>query len=602
MHKYRRLLQYARGHRYHFVLIFGLTVVSSALAALQPWPLKLLADQVLGKIPAPAVLNHILELFALEPTRTALLWIAVLGGLALFLLNSTLEVVLTQFWTYAGRRMVNDLAADLFARLQRRSLLFHARTSVGDTLGRVTGDSWCAYQVFTTLIFTPSQALVSLLFMALLMAWLDPTLTLLAFVVAPFMAGASFLLGKPMRLAAKLKREIEIRIQSHVQQTLTGIPVVQAFVQEDREQARFQQFADGVIRAQQRTTLISSLNGLSSGLIATLGTGIILWVGALHVTEHRLTVGGLIAFLYYLGPLQIQLKTLAGVPTALQGLRAGVDRTSEVLEATPEVPDPAGAVALPRVCGCVEIENVTFGYEPNLPVLRGISLEAKPGEMVAIVGTTGAGKSTLMNLIPRFYDPWQGCVRLDGHDLRTVPLQSLRNQIALMLQEPFLFPFSVADNIAFGRPEASRAEIETVARASNAHEFIQRLPQGYDTVIGERGVTLSGGERQRLSIARALLKDAPVLILDEPTSALDAETEQAILQALEKLMAGRTTFIIAHRLSTVRRAHRIVVLEKGRIVESGSHEELLSRSRLYAQLHELQFESKSKAATAPGQS
>ena len=596
MHKYRRLLQYARGQRFYFVLIFALTVVSSALAALQPWPLKLLADYVLGKIPTPPALNQTLGFFALKPTWTVLLWIAVLGGFALFLLNSVLEVVLTQFWTLAGRRMVYDLAGDLFARLQRRSLLFHARKSVGDTLGRVTGDSWCVYQVFTTLFFTPANALLSLIFMAWLMAWLDPVLTPLAFVVAPFMAGASFLLGKPVRLAAKLKREIEIRIQSHVQQTLTGIPVVQAFVQEEREQERFQQFADGVIHAQQRTTLISSLNSLGSGLIATLGTGIILWFGALHVAEHRLTVGGLLVFLGYLVSLQTQMKTLAGVPTALQGLSAGVDRVSEVLEAAPEIADAPGAPALPRVRGQVALENVTFGYEPNHPVLRDISLEARPGETLAIVGATGAGKTTLVNLIPRFCDPWQGCVRLDGHDLRAVQVQSLRSQIALVLQEPFLFPFSIADNIAFAKPAVSRAEVEAAARAANAHEFIQRLPQGYDTVLSERGVTLSGGERQRLSIARALLKDAPVLILDEPTSALDAETEQAILQALEKLMAGRTTFIIAHRLSTIRRADRIVVLENGSIAESGSHEELLGRGGLYARLHDLQFETKPPVA------
>ncbi|MDE3066726.1 MAG: ABC transporter ATP-binding protein [Verrucomicrobiota bacterium] len=590
MQKYRRLLQYARRQRFHFVLIFALTVTTSALAALQPWPLKLLADHVLGKVPAPEVLDHALGWFALEPTKTVLLWVAVLGGLVLFLLNSALDVVLTQWWTFAGRRMVYDLAADLFARLQRRSLLFHSRNTVGDTLGRVTGDSWCVYQVFDTALFTPGHALLMLIFMALLMAGLDPTLTLLAFVVAPFMVGASFLVSKPLRLAAKLKRDIEIRIQSHIQQTLTGIPVVQAFVQEEREQERFQRFADGVIRAQQRSTLIGSLNSLSSGLIATLGTAVILWVGALHVAEHRLPVGGLLVFLYYLGSLQTQMKTLAGGPTALQGLSAAVDRVSEILEAAPEVAERPGAQALPRARGAVRMENVTFGYEPGHEILRGVSLEVEPGETLAIVGSSGVGKTTLVQLIPRFFDPWQGRVRVDGQDVRDVQLRSLRSQIALVAQEAFLFPFSISENIALGRPDAARAEIEAAARAANAHEFIQRLPQGYDTVLGERGVTLSGGERQRLSIARALLKDAPVLILDEPTSALDAETEQAILQALERLMEGRTTFIIAHRLSTVRRADRIVVLENGAIAESGSHAELLGRGGLYARLHHLQFD------------
>jgi ATP-binding cassette subfamily B protein len=541
-------------------------------------------------------LNNALGFFGLEPAKNVLLLIVVFGTLGLFLLNSVLDVVLTQLWTIAGRRMVYDLAADLFARLQRRSLLFHSRHAVGDTMGRVTGDSWCVYRVFDTLLFTPGHAVLNLIFMAVLMAWLDPTLMLLAFVVAPFMVGASFLIGKPLRLAAKLKREIETRIQSHIQQTLTGIPVVQAFVQEEREQERFQRFADGVIRAQQRTTLIASLNSLSSGLIATLGTGAILWVGSRHVIDGRLTIGGIMVFLGYLGSLQAQMKTLAGIHTALQALSANVDRVNEILEAAPEITDPPGAPVLPSVRGRVQIENVTFGYEANRPVLREVSLEVEPGETLAIVGATGAGKTTLVNLIPRFCDPWQGRVRLDGQDLRAVQLHSLRSQIALVMQEPFLFPLSIAANISFGKPGAPLAEIEAVARAANAHEFIQRLPQGYDTIIGERGATLSGGERQRLSIARALLKNAPVLILDEPTNALDAGTEQSILQALERLMQDRTTFIIAHRLSTVRRADRIIVLENGMIGESGTHAELLARGRLYARLHNLQFETKQPAA------
>src|SRR5665213_140328 len=260
MHKYRRLLEYAQRQRFHFVFISALTIATSALAALQPWPMKILADHVLGKIPTPTALNSIFGFLALKPTTTVLLLIVVFGSLTLFLLNSVLEVVLTQLWTVAGRRMVYDLAADLFARLQRRSLIFHSRNSVGDTMGRVTGDSWCVYQVFDALLFSPAHALLTMAAMVFLMAQLDMTLTLLAFAVAPFMVGASFLVSKPLRLAAKLKREIEIRIQSQIQQTLTGIPVVQSFTQEEREQKRFEGFADGAIRAQQHSVLIGSLN------------------------------------------------------------------------------------------------------------------------------------------------------------------------------------------------------------------------------------------------------------------------------------------------------------------------------------------------------
>ena len=589
MHKYQRLLKYAGKHQFRFALIFILTIAASALAALQPWPMKILADHVLGKGPLSPALDSFFRSLALKPTTSVLLILTVVGGFSLFLLSSVLDVVLTQMWTMAGRRMVYDLAEDLFARLQRRSLIFHSRNAVGDTLGRVTGDSWCVYQIFDALLFAPGHALLTLALMSFLMAQLDIQLTVIAFGVAPFMVGASFLIGKPLRLAAQWKREIEIRIQTHVQQTLTGIPVVQAFAQEEREQKKFEGYADHAIRAQQRSALVGSLSNLSSGLIATLGSGAILWVGARHVVEGRLTIGGILVFLYYLGSMQTQMKTLAGVHSSLQELSAGVDRVSEILEAAPEVDSARGAPVLSRIRGKVQIENVTFGYEANHPVLRGISFEAEPEEMVAIIGATGAGKTTLVNLLPRFYDPWQGRVLLDGQDISKVQLQGLRAQVALVMQDPFLFPFSVADNIAFGQPDAPRSKIEAAARAANAHEFIQRLPQGYDTVIGERGVTLSGGERQRLSIARALLKDAPVLILDEPTSALDVETEQTILQALERLTAGRTTFMIAHRLSTVRRADRIIVLENGMIAQSGTHAELMAHSEVYARLYNLQF-------------
>jgi ATP-binding cassette subfamily B protein/subfamily B ATP-binding cassette protein MsbA len=600
MQKHRRLLQYAARQRTFFVLIFALTLAASALVALQPWPMKLLVDHVLGPAPVPAALETGLSWFGWEATPTLLLLVVTLGGLALFALHSALETALTWAWTVAGRCLVYDLAADLFARLQRRSLRFHSRNPVGDTLSRVTVDSWCVHQVADALVFSPLHALLAMAGMVFLMAPLDVTLTLLALATAPFMVGASFLVGKPLRAAAKLKREIEARIQAHIQQTLTGIPVVQAFAQEEREHARFQRYADAAIEAQQRSTLVGGLNSLSAGLITTLGTGLILWIGARQVLAGTLTVGSLLVFLVYLNSLQAQMKILANVHTTLQSVNAGVDRVMEVRDAAPEVADKPGAVALPRARGHVQLDNVTCGYEADRPVLRGVSLEVRPGQTLAIVGATGAGKTTLVSLVPRFLDPWKGRVLLDGHDVRDVRLKSLRAQVAVVLQEPFLFPLAIADNIAFGRPDASRQEIEAAARAAHAHEFIARLPQGYDTVIGERGATLSGGERQRLAIARALLKDAPILILDEPTSALDAETEDVVLKALERLRQGRTTFLIAHRLSTVRQADRLVVLQDGQIAESGTHTELLARGGLYARFHELQCSPRPQAARDAG--
>ncbi|PYK99648.1 MAG: ABC transporter ATP-binding protein [Verrucomicrobia bacterium] len=599
MQKYRKLLDYARPHWRFFVLIFILTIAASALAVLQPVPLALLTDCVLGAKPLPSRLRPVFEAFSMEPASANLLFGIVAGGLVLFALNSVLETGLTWAWTLGGRRMVYALAEDLFARLQRRSLLFHRRNAVGDSMGRVAQDSWAAYHVVDALFFAPGHALLTMWMMMFLMAQLDLTLTMLALAVAPLVAGASLLVGKPLRAAAKMKREIESRIQSHIQQTLTGIPVVQAFVQEEREHRRFQHFADAAIAAQQRSTLIGGINSLSSGLVATLGTGAILWVGARHVFNGNLTIGGLLFFLVYLTSLQTQMKVFADIYTKLQGLSASVDRVVEILEADPEVKEKPDAILLAGARGQVHIDHVAFGYEPGRPVLRGVSMEARPGQTLAIVGSTGAGKTTLVNLIPRFFDPWEGRVLVDGHDVRDVRLKSLREQIAVVLQEPLLFPISIAENIAYGRPGASRSEIEASARVAHAHEFVLQLPQGYDTVIGERGATLSGGERQRISIARAFLKNAPILILDEPTSALDAGTEHLIRQALERLMKGRTTFLIAHRLSTVRHADCIAVLQDGQIAESGTHDELLARGALYARFHNTAFEPKRTAVQFP---
>jgi ATP-binding cassette subfamily B protein/subfamily B ATP-binding cassette protein MsbA len=489
--------------------------------------------------------------------------------------------------------MVYELAESLFHRLQRLSLLFHSQRTVGDSLSRLTGDTYCVYTLTNALLVSPGRHLFALATISIVAWRLEPGLTVLSLAVAPMMGGSAILFGSRLKRQMLQYREAQSRLLSFVHQTFTALPVVQSFGREDYNRQQFQNLAVDSVALLQRDTLFKSMYGLVNGSVTTVGTAIVLYFGGQRVLSGAMTVGSLLVFLAYLQSMQGAFQSLMGTYGNLKSVEANIDRVLEVLDSKEGVQESPAAKSLSLrsvgASGHVRLEEVSFGYEPGYPVLQDISLEAHPGETIALVGTTGAGKSTLVSLIPRFFDPWQGRVLFDGVDVREIQLKSLRSQVALVLQEPFLLPLTVAQNIAYGRPGASHEEIVSAARAANAEEFIQRLPQGYDTVIGERGATLSGGQKQRLAIARALLKDAPVLILDEPTSALDAQTEALLLEALERLMAGRTTFIIAHRLSTIRRADRIVVLEAGKVVEIGTHQELLSTGNFYRRLHSLQF-------------
>jgi len=577
-------------------ILAGLLVLlaSSAIALLQPWPLKLIVDAILGSQEPPAFLSNVsiwLSQHVIWPsdTKMGLLLLLCVCVLMIQLLMGTLMVLSTYILVAVGLRMVFRLRCRLFDHLQRLSLAFHDTTAVGDSLYRVTWDTYCVQALFNSGLVPALMASFTLLGIASIMFFLDWLLTIVALAIGIPLVILIQKLDRPMQERTLRAAERESNISTRVQETLSSIRAVQAFGRERAESQRFSDHADASLRAKLRLTVLQVWSQAIVGLLLAGGTAAVVWIAGQRVLQGMLTVGDVVLLVSYLAMLYQPLQTLALTAATVQGAVAGARRVFSILDATPEVMDKAEALPLPaRTSGPIVFDHVSFAYNGGKQVLKDVCLEIAPGQTVALVGPSGAGKTTIANLFMRFYDPKEGRILLNGIDVRSLTLESLRQNMALVLQEPVLFSANIHENIAYGCPEATNERIEAAARAAGAHEFIQALPQGYATQIGERGVALSGGQRQRLSIARAFLKDAPILILDEPTSALDSATEQQVLEALKRLMENRTTLIIAHRLSTVRHADQIVVVQDGKIAEIGTHEQLLIRGRLYTDLYSRQ--------------
>ncbi|MCU1238996.1 MAG: transporter related [Candidatus Solibacter sp.] len=586
--------------RPHFKsLALGVLVVAGGSLAdlLQPWPLKIIIDTVLKGQATKGWMNDIVVRFAgtqpLDILRFAAL--AVLAIAALGALCSYAEKSLT---TTIGQKVLHELRRTLYAQIQRLSLAYHDKKQTGDLISRVTGDIDSVQSFLASGLLSTLVSLLTLFGMIGVMFFISWKFTLIALSIVPVLFAVVFTYTRKIKQASRAVRKKEGEMVSIIHEVFSAVRVVRAFAREDYEQRRYEvESMESVGIALRARGLKAKLSPMVEMIVAA-GTCMVLWFGARMVLDGTLSTGSLIVFVLYLGRMYKPMQELSKMTDTYTKAAVAWERIQEVLQTKRDVEDIPKALPAPSFQGNIEFDHVSFNYNANAPVLRDISFQIKPGQMAALVGPTGSGKSTITSLLARFYDPTSGVVKIDGYDISKFQQTSLRQQISFVLQETLLFHGTIATNIAYGKAGAKMEEIVRAAELANATEFIDRMPEGYDTVVGERGVTLSGGQKQRIAIARALIRYSPILILDEPTSGLDAESEQLVFEALDRLMEGKTSIVIAHRLATIRRADKIFVIEGGKIAETGKHDELMARGGLYAKLHDIQFRTHETAISA----
>src|SRR2546425_1302912 len=584
----RHFLPLLRPFRKQLFVAVVAMVLDALVSVFRPWPLKIVIDRVLSHKPSRVPFLHG-WLDSAPFSKMEILY----GACAVTLLIAVITGILTYYFTRAmgdlAQHFVFAIRRNLFAHLQRLSLRFHDQQRTGDLITRLTSDTQAIQEMIANGITVFGLNICLLAGILVLMFWLNWRFALISLSVAPLLFWTVFRYKRRIKVASRRARASTGLLASLAQETLASIRIVQGLGQEEQQSERFQARSEShhqayldVVRYQARMVPLVDV-------FAAVALTLVMWYGATRVLAGELTTGGVILFFAYVTNPHPPMKGLARSSYLFSKASVGAERIAEVMRARSDVTDRPGARTVSGLKGEIELRDVSFEYEAGRPVLSHVNLVIARGEKVAIVGATGVGKSTLVSLIPRFYDPTDGEVRIDGEDIRDYTLQSLREQISLVLQDQLLFSGTIRENIAFGRPGAGDEEIAAAAVTANADEFIHRLPEGYEALVSERGTTLSGGQKQRIAIARAILRDAPILILDEPTTGLDAAAEQAVMGALERAAAGRTTLIIPRRLTTVRLADRIVVLDRGRIVEEGTHLELLARGGRYAGLYRLQM-------------
>jgi len=578
-------------------LALGLiAVVGEGIAGLlEPWPLKIVLDNVVKQKALSGWLNH-LVLSVAGNDRLAVLKFAAVLALGIAVAGSLCAYAEKYLTTSVGQWVMHDLRRSVYFHIQRLSLAFHDRRQTGDLISRVTSDIDAIQSFIASGLLSSLVNGLTLIGMVSVMFYINWRFTLIALSVAPVLFAVVYSYTRRIKKASREVRQKEGEIVSVIQEVLTSIRVVKAFAREEYEQRRLEEESlESVEAALHARGLKARLSPIVDVIVA-IGTSLVLWFGARLVLQGSLSAGSLVVFIFYLGKMYKPMQELSKMTDSYSKAAVGYERIKEVMDTESDVKDRPGARPAAPLKGEIELEHVSFQYPDSGPILQDVNFHIQPGQVAALVGPTGAGKTTIASLIPRFYDPSEGVVRVDGMDVRSLQQKTLRQQISFVLQETLLFHGTVWANIAYGKPDATRDEIIHAAQIANAHEFIEKLPQGFDTMVGERGVTLSGGQRQRIAIARAVIRDTPILILDEASSGLDAASEKLVFEALDRLMEGKTSLVIAHRLSTIRRADIILVIKDGRVVERGSHEQLMNASGLYAELYALQFGGEEAAA------